>query len=362
MRAYAILMMVQGHLIETLIAPEFRDDSNYLYLIWNFMRGITAPVFFFASGSIFAFLLMKQEDKGIGFKNPRARKGFKRTIFLLALGYALQITPGFYIFITTGNTNRLNWFIVSHVLQVIAIALLMIVITYLIFRNVKPFLYIPYIIAGNLIFLFFPDFLEINFNAFLPKIIANYFTTANGSAFTVVPWAGFSMLGAAYGVFLFQNKDLVNNRKFFYLIILSGILLHIYSGNLLNSFYYILGWDNLKLLFENNFLYFRMGQVLIIAGLFGLLAIRIRIPKIITIIGSETLAIYFWHSVLIYGSITTYGLSQHFKHTLNPWQCVGLALMAEALLIVIAFYTYKIKRWLKKRRKTKALITTKQSI
>jgi len=105
-----------------------------------------------------------------------------------------------------------------------------------------------------------------------------------------------------------------------------------------------------------------MGQVLIIAGLFGLLAIRIRIPKIITIIGSETLAIYFWHSVLIYGSITTYGLSQHFKHTLNPWQCVGLALMAEALLIVIAFYTYKIKRWLKKRRKTKALITTKQSI
>jgi uncharacterized membrane protein len=63
MRAYAILMMVQGHLVDACLDPIYRDSESTLYFLWNFMRGVTAPVFFFSSGMIFTFLLMKQEKK-----------------------------------------------------------------------------------------------------------------------------------------------------------------------------------------------------------------------------------------------------------------------------------------------------------
>ena len=63
-RAFAILMMLQGHFIDTLLAIEFRDTTNTAYHIWQYFRGITAPTFFTISGLIFTYLLMKARDKG----------------------------------------------------------------------------------------------------------------------------------------------------------------------------------------------------------------------------------------------------------------------------------------------------------
>ena len=41
-RAFAILMMLQGHFIDTLLAVEFRNTSNLAFQIWQYFRGITA--------------------------------------------------------------------------------------------------------------------------------------------------------------------------------------------------------------------------------------------------------------------------------------------------------------------------------
>jgi len=43
MRAWAILMMLQGHFIDGLLDPLFRDPNNLFYNIWLYFRGITAP-------------------------------------------------------------------------------------------------------------------------------------------------------------------------------------------------------------------------------------------------------------------------------------------------------------------------------
>ena len=57
MRAWAILMMLQGHFIDGLLDPIFRDPSSMVYSTWKYFRGITAPVFFTVSGFIFTYLL-----------------------------------------------------------------------------------------------------------------------------------------------------------------------------------------------------------------------------------------------------------------------------------------------------------------
>ncbi|MGB5691483.1 MAG: heparan-alpha-glucosaminide N-acetyltransferase domain-containing protein, partial [Flavobacteriaceae bacterium] len=53
MRAWAILMMLQGHFVDGLLEESFRDPDSSVYSIWKYFRGITAPVFFTVSGFIF---------------------------------------------------------------------------------------------------------------------------------------------------------------------------------------------------------------------------------------------------------------------------------------------------------------------
>ncbi|MDY0082460.1 MAG: heparan-alpha-glucosaminide N-acetyltransferase domain-containing protein, partial [Ignavibacteriaceae bacterium] len=55
-RALAVIQMVQGHTIDALLAPEYRSLDYPVYYLWNFMRGITAPVFMFSAGTVFTYL------------------------------------------------------------------------------------------------------------------------------------------------------------------------------------------------------------------------------------------------------------------------------------------------------------------
>lgn len=342
MRAYAILMMVQGHLTGALLDPIFRDSSNSIYYIWNFMRGITAPVFFFASGTIFSLLLLSAEENGLGVNNPRVKKGFKRTLMLLGIGYLLQIGPSFFKFLTTWNFEYLNYFMISHVLHIIGISIFMIIAFYIIARKLKIHLFWTFFIIGNLIFILYPSILNVDWNS-VPRPLANYFTNEFGSAFTILPWSGFSILGAGLGFLIHRRRDLVKSNWLFVIIFILGLSLHHLSGDFLITMYKITTWDNFLYLYNNNFLHYRLGQVFFIVSIFGIICKYVKIPKIITIIGSETLPIYVAHSIVIYGTFTGFGLAQIYGKTLNGWQCLGLALIVEAAMITVAYYgkTYR---------------------
>ena len=61
-RAFAICMMLQGHFVGKLLAARYHDENNFIYWLWHYCTGITAPVFFTVSGFIFTFLLVKESD------------------------------------------------------------------------------------------------------------------------------------------------------------------------------------------------------------------------------------------------------------------------------------------------------------
>ena len=88
-RAFAILMMLQGHFVDTLLNPIYRDEANIAYQIWSYFRGITAPTFFTISGLVFLYLLLKAKDKGDD--QSRIKKGLYRGLLLIAIGYALRV-------------------------------------------------------------------------------------------------------------------------------------------------------------------------------------------------------------------------------------------------------------------------------
>jgi uncharacterized membrane protein len=89
MRAWAILMMLQGHFVDGLLDTVFRDSENNVYVLWKYFRGITAPVFFTVSGFIFTYLLIRFPLYGL--ENPRIKKGIRRGIQLILIGYLLRL-------------------------------------------------------------------------------------------------------------------------------------------------------------------------------------------------------------------------------------------------------------------------------
>ena len=76
-RAFAILMMLQGHFISGLLDTSTIDTTHWVYRFWLYCRGFTAPVFFTITGWIFCFLLIREEHDNY---NPRIKKGIKRVV------------------------------------------------------------------------------------------------------------------------------------------------------------------------------------------------------------------------------------------------------------------------------------------
>ena len=102
-RSVAICMMLQGHFIsmsygnyDFYMAEIFKNghSSNILFNAWGFMRGLTAPLFFTISGTVFSFLLHLQlrKSESVRFwQLKRVKKGLKRGLMLLLIGYLIQI-------------------------------------------------------------------------------------------------------------------------------------------------------------------------------------------------------------------------------------------------------------------------------
>ena len=144
-RAFAIVMMLQGHFVYALLDNTFRNPESILYTTWEYFRGMTAPTFFTITGFVFTYLLIKQSLHG--FKNPRVSKGIRRAVKLIACGYALRISL-FAVF--SGKINA-SFFYVD-VLQCIGVSLILLIGLYLLFYKKNPLVFQFTVLAGGVLF------------------------------------------------------------------------------------------------------------------------------------------------------------------------------------------------------------------
>lgn len=332
-RAFAILMMLQGHFIDTLLDPSYRDSSNMAFKTWEYFRGITAPAFFTISGLIFSYLLIRAKHSGSEAK--RMRKGLLRGLMLIGIGYSLRI-PVFEWLI--GKFN--SYFLIIDVLQCIGLSLIIIVIIYrLTFKKTLIFS-ILMLLFGIAIFVTEPFYRYLELPN-VPEVIVNYLSKENGSVFNILPWFGYVAFGAFISTLFYRYVE----RPRFKLAIVSGffiigILLITQSSWLLMQLYYATDFELLKDVAYYNYLFTRLGNVLILFGLFYAAETYLKQPIILKI-GQKTLSIYVIHFIIIYGSYTGIGLHQLIGKTLVPWQAIVGALLFLSLVCFISFYYAK---------------------
>ena len=311
MRAWAILMMLQGHFVDGLLDPLFRDPNNLVFTTWKYFRGITAPVFFTVSGFIFTYLLIRIPQKG--FDNPRVMKGIRRGLQLLFIGYLLRLN---FFGLLKGQIYEA--FYLVDVLHIIGLSILGIITVYLITQNRLKILFPVVLLLITLtLFAFEPIYKQWTF-AFIPESIANYFTKANGSVFTIIPWFGYATFGAFASVLFSRFKD----YKHIYPVSIAicaaaGLSLIYYSSPVFMALFGITGISLFEAIYSNNYLFIRLGDVFVVFALF--MAIRHwLVGQTILKIGQNTLSIYVIHFIILYGSFTGLGFYRFFHHSLTP--------------------------------------------
>lgn len=317
MRAWAILMMLQGHFIDGLLDPVFRDTSNTVFTIWKYNRGITAPVFFTVAGFIFMYLLIRQKERA-GWANPRVMKGIKRGLMLIGLGYVLRLD--FKGFLLRGEVYD-NFYKVD-VLHCIGLSILFLVGIYLLSHNRKKYV-MPLLLAGSTLFLFAlaPVYSSLDYS-FMPKILANYFTGANGSVFTIFPWFGY----ASFGAFMAVLFSVYREKQNLYSVAIATCLV---AGAALIALFTFPP--------VRNELFSRLGNVLIFFAVFMLIRNLLTSRTLISI-GQNTLSIYVIHYIILYASFFGIGLYQPFHHSLNPYVAIPGAVL---FMIIVTWLSFR---------------------
>ena len=326
-------MMLQGHFVDTLLNPIYRDDSYTAYTVWSYFRGITAPIFFTISGLVFLYLLLKAHHKGSD--KQRLRKGATRAVMLIGIGYALRIP-----FFSWLNGSFDTYFLVIDVLQCIGLSLLLLIGIYLLCQRNSYILSVVLLTIGCLIFVAEPLYREVTLEN-IPLVFANYLSKSNGSIFTILPWFGYVVFGGFFATLFFRNSQ----KKYFKQItvtaflIIGAVLLHYSTPILLQLF----ASTNIELFHRSanyNYLFLRLGNVLLFFGFFYMLE-RFMKQSLVTRIGETTLNIYIVHFIIIYGSFTGIGLKHFYYKSLEPWEAVIGAILFIIAVCIIVFHIGK---------------------
>jgi len=349
MRAFAVLMMVQGHTVDVLLAPDHRTMDSPFFAAWLFMRGMTAPIFMFTAGTVFTYLFRLADEP---FRtNTRVKKGIKRFLLLVGLGYLLRY-PSASLFDFSAVTDQ-SWqtFIQVDVLHLIGFGVLFLVLSAYVAEKTKRSDYTVFGLISLFFFILYPFVTNINWATILPLPIAGYFYGGTGSLFPLFPWAGYVVCGGILGSYLAKNPLIFKTQRFSKTLAIWGMLFIIlfFVINLIEKEFY-----NDPNLYDSYYgiICLRIGFVLMLNGLISFLSIKIdTIPRIIILIGRNTLVIYVVHLMILYGSAWNPGLIAAFGQSLDVFNTVGTALIMITLMVSMVAIIHKLKL------KTKELVT-----
>jgi uncharacterized membrane protein len=341
MRAFAVLQMVQGHTVDALLSNDYRNLDSPFFALWFFMRGMTAPIFLFTAGTVFTYLF-RLVNEPFGF-NQRVSKGFKRVLLLVALGYLLRYpTPTVVDF---SEVTREGWkiFFSVDVLQLIGFGLLFLLISAFIAEKLKLNDYLVFGAGASIFFLLSPFTQQINWINYFPEFIAAYFYTGTGSLFPLFPWVGYVILGGLLGSYLAHNPLVFKTAKFSLSLLALGSLFLILSF-LLYLIPTLLEGGKYLWMYDYNIILLRVGIVLILNSIVSYISLEMEtIPKILILVGRNTLLIYIVHLMILYGSAWNPGLSQLFAYSLNVWKTIGTALLMILLMTAMVIIIHRLK-------------------
>ncbi|MDP3684054.1 MAG: heparan-alpha-glucosaminide N-acetyltransferase domain-containing protein, partial [Ignavibacteria bacterium] len=242
-----------------------------------------------------------------------------------------------------GDVSTLQWdiFFVVDVLQLIGFGLLYIMLLAYIAEKLKLSDYIVFITGVLVIIFLYPISESIPWTNYFHKALAGYLSSGTHSNFPLFPWLSYLAAGSFLGSYLAKNPTVFRTTKFSYRLLGSGIGLLVLAliGNIVEVAVY---GESKFWTTSPNLVFFRLGLVITFTSLITLIALKINtIPKILILLGRNTLLIYVVHLVILYGSPWNLGIIFLFDKAFYPSVTILLAVAMIGLMILMVLGIHK---------------------
>lgn len=335
MRGIAVLWMVETHVIDVVLANHYKAGSFYTLL--NISNGMVAVSFLFCAGAGFWLASMKKINDYRSFKPPL-------WVYLRRLGLILVIA--YWLHFPALSLERLykltpeNWisFFQIDILQTIVYSSLLALIIVFLVPNFKI---LPYIFLVLSIFFGFlaPIVLSWDAMASLPPFIGTLFAKYPVSKFPLFPWSGYFFGGAALTAFFMssENKKKLSIWLFSIFFVLMFILF--FTRDLTN---YTNSFKEWWISNPAHFL-FRLSCAIWVFSLLYLIENSYKnnqIGKTLRLFGQESLFVYTFHLLVVYGSVANLGMKYFVGNRLD-WFGAFLIILALWIVCYALAYAWK---------------------
>lgn len=348
LRVVAMMMMIIGHSFFDLVNPNSYNVNDFPWNFWNFLRGLTAPIFLFVSGFVQVFA--NKRDQSGKLPNVILLRRIRTAILLLFIGYSMNfpVRRMFEIFFV--DRTYLHNFYQVNILQLFGVVLLLLVILYYFTRSN----FVLGIFAGafGLLVLALNTWVHIvDWDKIMPSFLASYFSLKGGSYFTFFPFASFFFFGIAFGTYIQQfplkTRYLMIQRQAFRLglsLLPFGILLFM-GINTLNLSFYDVAKGNVGMSI------IRISQVLLLISFVAFLYQRFpqiqNLNQYITILGRNALFVYVFHLLILYGLPWYGGIVSVFNRRLG----IAESFLVAFLVMIFSFtFVFSFEDFSRKRR------------
>lgn len=334
MRGFAVIFMVIGHSIDSVLSLEIRSTAGFQ--IYNTIRGFTAPVFLFVSG--YAYIVATGKNWGdyqrIG---SRSLKRLMRIGLLFLIGYMLHVPYlSFEKSFHHSTPEQLQFFFQADVLQCVAATLLVLQVLIFVTPNRRMFVYAVAGVAAVLV-LSAPVVWSIDFAPIVGPFFSPYFNQMQPSLFPLFPFAGFMLMGVVVGQFFLEARERHREQSFIrrlavvaLVTIAAAVVLDKLSLTLYPAHDY---WKS-----SPNWFLVRLGIVMVLsAGFYYVRRLPAVLEKNLCMLGQASLFVYTVHLMLVYGSAANNGLYQTVGQTLAAHQSVLVALTVLSTMIALTY-------------------------
>lgn len=348
LRGWAVIVMIETHVVNATIIPEIRDTG--LFSLLNFINGLVAPSFLFASGMAYAVTTRRKIGSYLSFGFPLAQQ-VGRLLLVLAIGYGLHL-PRFQLQKMMNEVQPREWlvFFQSDVLQCIAVSLLVLQLLLLTLRTERRLYRATAVLAAGMLFAT-PLMWGIDFLTVLPAPVAAYMNGLHFSLFPLFPWAVFLFAGAIAGYLFAEARGaageegaeqftLVAVRRF----LMAGAGLLLISIPLMALAWVYPTYDYWR--YSPSFVLLRIGIVLFLCALMYWYEQRkgVSAASPVTLIGRESLLVYSVHLLFIYGKFSGYSYHTWVNHTFGYGETFLWTLILLGTMYALAWGWDRLKR------------------
>lgn len=328
-RFVAMLLMIQGHVLDALVMPSVIDVTQPPWNIWSWIRGLTAPVFLTVSGAVHVFAAKRNAEGRI--LDSTLERRMRWAVTILVIGYLLVFPGKRVIDLPYVTSEGWHTFFAVNILQLVGAAMIVFVAVMQSTRSVAD-MGRRAALAAALILACSPlAHLDV-VHAMLPIWLQPYLTSQYGSLFPFFPFATYLFLGVVIGARLHALPSEERDARLVQMGVRFGIPLAILGYGLLYGLV-AMGVSQKSIDNADSVLLVaaRFGAVLVIfAGAVKLLRLTWRLRSSYILFGSKSLYIYVIHVVLLFGTPWWDGIGRTQAKSMTLGK--GLA----ALLVILA--------------------------